>query len=77
MSQRREPVTKLRLTASRYTCADCPPERVCAWGCLQGAGVAEIVIGAALALDGLPDPGLPPSPGEEHTRRALWESFNA
>lgn len=77
MSQRCEPITKLRLTASPAACESCPPERVCAWGCLQGAGVPDIVIGAALALDGLPDPDLPPHPGEEHTRRALWESFNA
>ena len=43
---------RIRTIASEYQCEDCPPERVCAWGCIQGAGVEEIIIGAALALEG-------------------------
>ena len=30
-------------------CANCPPERVCAWDCEQGQGVLEILMGEALA----------------------------
>jgi hypothetical protein len=62
-----------------YRCGDCPPERVCAWDCIQGAGVEDIMIGAVLeqgqswALEA----GTPHrEPGQEATNRALWDIFN-
>lgn len=67
---------RLKTCASEARCANCPPERVCAWGCIQGAGHEDIVIGAVLeqsqswALERADDPGL------EATNRALWETFN-
>ena len=66
--------TRIRTTASQSCCDDCPPERVCAWGCVQGAGIEDAIIGAALALEG--SPGVQFDPGSEPTRAALWDSFN-
>jgi hypothetical protein len=67
---------RILTAASQFRCDRCPPERVCAWGCLQGAGIEEIVIGAALVLENAPGPawtdqGLLPS------QEALWDSFNS
>ncbi len=70
MLEDHNPTLRIRTTASAYQCECCPPERVCAWACLQGAGVEEIVIGASLALEGLPG-------GPDAAREALWDSFNA
>jgi hypothetical protein len=69
------PSTRLRATASQYQCDNCPPDRVCAWACVQGAGMEEIVIGAALAIEGVPG-GPYADPAVEPTRDALWDSFN-
>ena len=63
-----------RSTESR--CQTCPPERVCAWSCVQGAGTADIVTGAALeqsaswALDSTTPPVT------DAIIRALWEVYN-
>lgn len=70
-----KPVVRLQTCASETRCQNCPPDRVCAWACNQGAGVEDIVIGAVLeqnqnwayATDG---------PELEAAHRALWESFN-
>ncbi len=67
--------SRLRTTASAFKCDCCPPDRVCAWACLQGAGIEEIIIGAALALEGVPGRALA-EPGVEATSTALWDSFN-
>ncbi|MEP0762121.1 MAG: hypothetical protein HRF48_05215 [Chloroflexota bacterium] len=62
--------------ASDCRCAHCPPERVCAWSCVQGLSPFDIVIGAALeqsdswALQ-------TPAPGQEAVHQALWETYNA
>ncbi|HEC24365.1 MAG TPA: hypothetical protein ENI95_15785 [Chloroflexi bacterium] len=72
----RSPPLRLRTRASPSRCRDCPPERVCAWACVQGAGIEDIVIGAVLALEGLSAPPALPE-GAEPSRAALWESFNA
>lgn len=63
-----------RATESR--CACCPPERVCAWACVQGTGIADIVVGAVLeqsqswALES-------GDPDQDAVRRALLETFNS
>lgn len=67
---------RLRATASQYQCDCCPPDRVCAWACVQGAGVEEIIYSAILALEGIPGPELS-EPGGEPSHAALWDSFNA
>lgn len=74
MSTKANPTTHLLARASECRCRNCPPDRVCAWGCVQGASIADIVIGAALFLQGaaaIPDPGIEPA------RQALWACYNA
>jgi hypothetical protein len=67
---------KYRATASAYQCAVCPPDRVCAWSCVQGAGMEDIVMGAVLAAEGkLKTPAPIYNPAEANAA-ALWESFN-
>ena len=67
---------RIRTTANPHHCANCPPDLVCAWACVQGASMSEIVIGAALTLDGgswaweLPGDDVAP------THEALDRSFN-
>ena len=54
-------------------CDDCPPERVCAWGCEQGQGVLEIMMGEALAEQArLP---LPTESEAEPAQQALYEIY--
>ena len=56
-------------------CAQCPPERLCAWDCIQGASPMDMIIGAALeqsdnwALHA-------PDASHETVSRALWEVYN-
>jgi hypothetical protein len=61
---------------SESRCQHCPPERVCAWDCIQGAGVADILIGAVLeqSQSWALETELPT--GQEATHRALWVLFN-
>ncbi len=76
MQRRNEQPFRLKTCSSATRCAQCPPDRVCAWACVQGAGYTDILIGAVLeqsdswALQDAVDPGLEP------TNQALWESFN-
>lgn len=69
-----QPDRTLRDRAAR--CALCPPDRVCAWCCEQGAGVEEILVGAVLATS----TGWALEPGrtsaDEAVSRALWETYN-
>ncbi len=74
MPDEHETTLRIRTSASAYCCECCPPERACAWACLQGAGVEEIVIGAALALEGVP--GAAVTPGADPAHAAMWDSFN-
>jgi len=75
MTAQTEQPVRLLSRASASRCAHCPPERVCAWACVQGAGVEDILIGAVLeqsqswALKRT-------EPGWEETNRALWDAFN-
>lgn len=68
---RLSPRLHTRASESRYR--HCPPERVCAWACVQGIGIPDVVIGAALALADVPGSG---DPGIEPTRQALWDRYN-
>jgi len=70
---------QFRATASAYQCAVCPPERVCAWSCVQGAGMEDIVMGAVLEAEGKlkpPPKAAPTYDPAEASAAALWESFN-
>jgi hypothetical protein len=67
---------RIRTTASRYQCDCCPPDRVCAWACVQGAGVMDIIAGASLALEGVPD-GTHAAPEPPGCDPALWDCYNA
>ncbi len=67
---------RLRMTASRYQCDCCPPQRVCAWDCVQGAAVPDILYSAVLALEGTSS-SMGRTQGNEPTHAALWECYNA
>jgi len=51
--------TTLKTRASAAQCADCPPDRVCAWSCVQGANREEIAGGAYLMSEGKLNPVAP------------------
>jgi hypothetical protein len=75
MTAQTEQPIRLLSRASESRCAHCPPERVCAWACIQGAGVEDILIGAVLeqsqswALDCT-------ALESEEVEPALWDAFN-
>ncbi|NLF76003.1 MAG: hypothetical protein GX573_09915 [Chloroflexi bacterium] len=76
MKQPTERPTRLLCRASETRCASCPPDRVCAWACVQGTSVEDIIIGAMLE-QGL-DWALRTSDAECATaHQALWETFNS
>jgi hypothetical protein len=67
-----------RSSASSHQCDECPPERICAWACVQGAGLEEIVVGAMLALEGRTSPALLLcEPDTQPITEAIWDSYNA
>lgn len=68
-----EAMWRIQATASRSQCDGCPPERVCAWACVQGRGVEEIVIGAALAREDTLDRVAAGRSGCD----ALWDRYNS
>lgn len=74
MSDPTQPQIRIRTTASPAQCAACPPDRVCAWACVQGFSPEDVIIGASLALEGVPNyhPAL-----TDDSSDALWSSFNA
>ncbi len=65
---------RLRTRAGEHRCKSCPPQHVCAWDCIQGAGVMDILYGAVLALEGVPSGA--GEAGGEPTHAALWECYN-
>jgi hypothetical protein len=68
---------RIRTLQRADICASCPPDRICAWSCLQGIGISDAVVGAALLLDGRLNPQPDePEPAEEAAQDALWDSFN-
>lgn len=56
-------------------CADCPPERVCAWDCEQGRGVLEIMMGEALAEQARRAARTPIGLDAEPIERVLYEIY--
>ena len=67
------PVKKAIEPVDQDRCADCPPERVCAWDCEQGQGVLEIMMGEALAEQArLP---LPTESEAEPGQQVLYEIY--
>lgn len=75
MASPNEQSTRLLQRATDARCKHCPPERVCAWDCVQGAGFMDIVIGAMLEQQS--NWALRPHDlGQEATREALMETFN-
>ena len=68
-----DPVKKAIEPVDQDRCADCPPERVCAWDCEQGQGVLEIMMGEALAEQArLP---LPTESEAEPGQQVLYEIY--
>lgn len=74
MSDPKQPQIRIRTTASSWQCDACPPDRVCAWACVQGFSPEDVIIGASLALDGVPYAS---PPLDDDSAHALWSSFNA
>lgn len=75
MTQQQSQTFRLKTRASECQCANCQPDRVCAWCCVQGTNTADIVAGAA--LEQRQNWALQTSePGIEPIRQALWEVFN-
>ncbi len=64
---------ELHSRASAYQCRTCPPGRVCAQNCIQGASVADIIVGASLALGSSTHAAEMEQAG---TRQALWNLYN-
>lgn len=68
-----EQSARLLTRANECRCQNCPPDRVCAWACVQGAGTEDILIGAVLeqsrswALQA----------SESTEQQVLWEMFNS
>jgi hypothetical protein len=67
---------RLLTRANENRCKVCPPDRICAWACVQGMGMEDILIGALLeqgdswAFKPVTRPGL------EASNQALWDLFN-
>lgn len=76
MTQPIERQPRLLYRASESRCASCPPDRVCAWACIQGTGVEDIVIGAMLEQS--QNWTLRTSDPESATvQQALWDTYNS
>lgn len=58
---------------SAFQCRACPPSRVCAWDCAQGANVADIVVKASLATSRA---AATDEPGQSAARQGLWNRYN-
>lgn len=74
--QQQTPPFHLKARATETMCATCPPDRVCAWGCVQGMNHADIVIGAALEQSSGWARTHHDDPGTLATQHALWELYN-
>jgi hypothetical protein len=67
--------SRLLERANEARCAQCPPERVCAWGCVQGTNRADVVTGAVLEQS--PSWAVQaPVAGLAAVQQALWEVYN-
>jgi hypothetical protein len=76
MMQPIEHPPRLLCRASESRCASCPPDRVCAWACIQGTGVEDIVIGAMLEQS-QNWPLRSSDPECTAAQQALWETYNS
>jgi hypothetical protein len=72
-----EPQTEIHLKdrQSKCRCENYPPDRVCAWACVQGTNTEDILIGAMLEQNytwayQIEEPEL------ESAHEALWDTFN-
>jgi hypothetical protein len=66
---------RIKTHQSPRRCATCPPDRVCAWACIQGANVEDLIAGLVLQSEGKLTPPFP-DPGAQAAEDALWASFN-
>lgn len=57
-------------------CAECPPDKVCAWACEQGWGMHEIAIENQLIADGVLPPQPDPTEDVQCVRQAMWDRYN-
>ena len=48
MTPKPQPPVRLLTRANENRCQHCPPERVCAWACVQGTSLPDRVVGAVL-----------------------------
>lgn len=61
--------------ANESRCQHCPPDRICAWACVQGTGIADIVVGAVLEQS-MHQVTARTEPGEAFINRALMDTYN-
>ncbi len=66
---------RIKYTQSPRRCATCPPDRVCAWSCIQGASVEDLIVGLVLQSQGKLTPPYP-EPGVLESHSAIAEAFN-
>jgi hypothetical protein len=67
---------RLLSCASESRCRQCPPDRICAWACLQGTSIPDRTIGAVLEQNS--NWALKPAPFEaSDDAQILWDAFNA
>jgi len=70
------PRARLLARSSECRCENCPPDRVCAWACVQGTSYADIVIGAMLEESQSWALQPPTEAAQDTVQQALWETFN-
>ncbi len=76
MTPKPQPSIRLLTHARESRCQNCPPDRVCAWACVQGTSQWDILVGAVLEQSR--SWALESSGTESNTaERALWETFNS
>lgn len=67
---------RLLTRANESRCQNCPPDRVCAWACVQGTSQRDILVGAVLEQSrswALESPGTESDTAEQ----GLWKAFNS
>ncbi|GAB4415300.1 MAG: hypothetical protein Kow00106_10700 [Anaerolineae bacterium] len=69
------PASRLLERANEARCAQCPPERVCAWACVQGINRADAIAGAVLEQSHSWARQAPVA-GLAAVQQALWEMYN-
>lgn len=74
-----QPITEIPTCVDSELCAQCPPDKVCAWACEQGWGMHEIAIERQLIAQGVIPAYVDPQEAVrqvEDTDDAMWDIYN-